>query len=217
MAKSLKIISDREAIYDTEKYDVILMGVSTHNIFMGNFQGKMIVKYPIIEKVGNRTPYGDLRKLGKRVTINDNVPIISLMYICKYPSRKGEYLDYEALEKCLKTANAEFKGKKVMTTFLGVTKFDGNGDKEKCLKIIEECTPDLDLTVYDYEQVAIRDEMCRIRKELSEIKEKNKDNDEFLKEFENFKIQYRKERFLPIEKYNGNKRKPKEEDEILNF
>ena len=47
------IIKDKEAIYDTDNFDVVLMGVSTHNMFMGNFQGKMAVKYPIIEKVIN--------------------------------------------------------------------------------------------------------------------------------------------------------------------
>ena len=85
------IIKDKEAIYDTEKYDVVLLGLSTHNVLMGNFQGKMAVKYPIIEKAYYNTPVGDIRKLGKRITIDDlgdEKPKISLMFICTYPSRK---------------------------------------------------------------------------------------------------------------------------------
>ena len=58
------IIKNKEPIYETENYDVILIGVSTHNTLMGNFQGKMGIKYPIVEKVNNKTPFGDLRKLG---------------------------------------------------------------------------------------------------------------------------------------------------------
>ena len=98
----VKIIKGKEAIYDVEDYDVVLMGISTHNTLMGSFQGKMNVKYPIIEKVINKTPYGDLRKLGKRITIDETKPIICLMYICTYPSRKDNFIDYDALEKCLK-------------------------------------------------------------------------------------------------------------------
>ena len=210
------IIKDKEAIYETDNYDVVLMGVSTHNMFMGNFQGKMIVKYPIVEEVGNSTPYGDKRKLGKRITIDDNKPVISLMYICTYPSRKSEYIDYAALENCLKTANAEFKGKKVMTTLLGATKFDGKGDKEKCLKIIEENTKDLDLYIYDFEQITIKDEINKQKKYISELKEKNKGNKEELNKIKNIAIEMREKAFLPTDMYNNSK-KNKEDDEILNF
>lgn len=209
-------IKDKEAIYETDNYDVVLMGVSTHNMFMGNFQGKMIVKYPIVEEVGNRTPYGDKRKLGKRITIDDNKPIISLMYICTYPSRKSEYVDYDALENCLKTANSEFKGKKVMTTLLGTTKFDGKGDREKCLKIIEENTKDLDLYIYDFEQITIKEEINRQKKYFKELKEQNKGNKEMLEKIKEMMIEMREKTFLPTDAYLGGK-KNKEDDEILNF
>lgn len=211
----ITFIKGKEPIYDTEQYDVVLMGVSTHNMFMGNFQGKMAVKYPIIEKVNNSTAYGDLRKLGKRITINDNTPIISLMYMCTYPSRKDNFINYEALEKCLKTANVEFKGKKVMATILGSTKFDGNGDKEKCLKIIEENTKDLDLYIYDFEQITIREEIKRQNKYFTKLREQYKGNKKALEKIKEMSIEMRKKTFLPTDMYN--KKKNKEDDEILNF
>lgn len=211
----ITFIKGKEPIYDTEQYDVVLMGVSTHNMFMGNFQGKMAVKYPIIEKVNNSTAYGDLRKLGKRITINDNTPIISLMYMCTYPSRKDNFINYEALENCLKTANVEFKGKKVMTTILGSTKFDGNGDKEKCLKIIEENTKDLDLYIYDFEQITIREEIKRQNKYFTNLREQYKGNKKALEKIKEMSIEMRKKTFLPTDMYN--KKKNKEDDEILNF
>ena len=210
------IIKNKEAIYETDNYDVVLMGVSTHNMFMGNFQGKMAVKYPIVEKVNNSTPYGDKRKLGKRITIDDNKPMISLMYICTYPSRKSDYIDYDALENCLKTANTEFKGKRVMTTLLGSTKFDGKGDREKCLKIIEENTKDLDLYIYDFEQITIKEEVKRQNKYFAELRRNNKDNKDVLEKIEKMKFEMRKKTFLPTDMYIKNKKK-KEDDEILNF
>lgn len=210
------IIKDKEPIYETENYDVVLLGLSTHNIFMGNFQGKMAVKYPIVEKVNNSTPYGDLRKLGKRITIDDNEPIISLMYICKYPSRKDNFIDYDALEKCLKTANEEFKGKKVMTTVLGSTKFDGKGDRDKCLKIIEDNTKDLDLYIYDFPQITVREEIIRQNSYFKELREKYRGNYKMLEKIRETTLEIRKKTFLPTDMYLKTKKK-KEEDDILNF
>ncbi len=211
----ITIVKNKEPIYDTDNFDVVLMGVSTHNMFMGNFQGKMSVKYPIVEKVNNSTPYGDLRKLGKRVTIDGNKPIISLMYICTYPSRKDNFIDYEALEKCLKTANSEFKGKKVLTTVLGSTQFDGKGDKEKCMKIIEDCTKDLDLYVYDFEPITIKEEVKRQKKYFTQLKKTYKDNKEMLEKIDEMAMEMRKKTFLPTNMYL--RKKNKEDDEILNF
>ena len=210
------IIKNKEAIYDIENYDVVLMGVSTHNIFMGNFQGKMAVKYPILEKVVSSTPYGDLRKLGRRISITDTKPTICLMYICTYPSRKDNFIDYEALEKCLKAANAEYKGKKVITTLLGSTKFDGKGDRDKCLSIIEECTKDIDLYVYDYKQITIKEEIKLQNSYFKKLKEQNKGNKEALAKIREASIEMRKRTFLPTDMYL-NTRKKKEDDEILNF
>jgi len=212
----ITIIKNKEPIYDTDNFDVVLMGVSTHNILMGNFQSKMAIKYPIVEEAINTTPYGDLRKLGKRITINNNTPIISLMYICTYPSRKDNFIDYEALDKCLRTANAEFKGKKVMTTLLGSTKFDGKGDRNKCLKIIEECTKDLDLHVYDFEPITIKEEIKRQNKYFSKLREHWKGNKEGLERIKEMRTEMRKKTFLPTDMYLNTK-KNKEDDEILNF
>lgn len=210
------IIKNREPIYDTEDFDVVLMGVSTHNMLMGNFQGKMGVKYPIVEEVNNNTPYGDLRKLGKRITIDDiGKPIISLMYICTYPSIKKCFLDYGALENCLRTANTEFKGKKVLTTVLGSTRFDGRGNKRKCMNIIRECTNGLNVYIYDYEQISINEELKRQLKYFKGIKEKYKGNKEKIKEIKEMQMEMREKTFIPTDKYWVKKKK--EDDDILNF
>lgn len=211
------IIKNKEAIYDTEDYDVVLVGVSTHNMLMGNFQSKMGIKYPIVEKVNDNTAYGDLRKLGKRITIDDlgeGKPIISLMYICGYPSNRT-YLKYDALEKCLRTANAEFKGKKVMTTLLGSTKFDGKGEKKKCLNLIKKCCTDIDLYIYDYEQITIVEEVRRQVQYFKNLKEQYKNDKTMIEKIKEMSIEMRKKTFLPTDKYNV--RRSKEDDEILIF
>ena len=154
----LKIIKDKDPIWDTDKFDVILIGTSIYNQLNGGFQSKMKYKYPMVDEKNRETKYADFSKLGTRITINDT-PVISLMYICGYPRPNIDTVDYDSLTKCLLTANAEFRGKKVMATILGSSQFDGNGDKDKCLKIIEDTTKDLDITLYDYEQKKRADEI----------------------------------------------------------
>ena len=154
----LKIIKDKDPIWETDNFDVILIGTSIYNQLNGGFQSKIKYKYPIVDEKNRETKYADFSKLGNRITINDT-PIISLMYICGYPRPNIDTVDYDSLTKCLLTANAEFRGKKVMATILGSSQFDGNGDKDKCLKIIEGSTKDLDITLYDYEQKKRADEI----------------------------------------------------------
>ena len=173
----LKIIKDKDPIWETDKFDVILIGTSIYNQLNGGFQSKMKYKYPIVDEKNRETKYADFSKLGTRITINDT-PIISLMYICGYPRPNIDTVDYDSLTKCLLTANAEFRGKKIMATIIGSSQFDGNGDKDKCLKIIKDSTKDLDITLYDYEQ----------KKRIDEIREQ--------------KMYLKSLQYTDIEKYN---------------
>ena len=164
----INIIKDKEPIWETDKYDVILVGTSIYNMLSNGFQSKLRLKYPYIEEINDSTNYGDLRKLGKRMTIRGK-PIISLMYIAKYPNSRREFIDYDALEHALSTANAEFRGKKVLTTMLGCSKFDGNGDKDKVLEIINRTANNLELDVYDYLQLEKRKEIALHFKKIREF------------------------------------------------
>ena len=137
------------------------------------------------------------------------------MYICTYPSIKTEFIDYKALENCLKTANAEFKGKKVMTTVLGTTRFDGRGDRRKCLKLIKDCTKDLDLYVYDYKQISLREEMVRQSKYFSKMKEQYKDDKEMCNKIVELKKEMLKKTYLPP--LNTSRSFKSKHDEFLNF
>ena len=173
----LKIIKDKDPIWETDNFDVILIGTSIYNQLNGGFQSKIKYKYPIVDEKNRETIYADFSKLGTRITINDT-PIISLMYICGYPRPNIDTVDYDSLTKCLLTANAEFRGKKIMATIIGSSQFDGNGDKDKCLKIIKDSTKDLDITLYDYEQ----------KKRIDEIREQ--------------KMYLKSLQYTDIEKYN---------------
>ena len=165
----MNIIKDKDAIAFTDNYDVVLVGTSVYSTLGNGFQSKIRYKYPYVDEINSKTPFGDARKLGKRLTF-EGYPIISLLYICGYPRKNFSNLDYEALENCLLTATAEFKGKRVMTTVLGSTQFDGNGDRDKILEIMERCTVGLDLDVYDYRQLPRVDEINYWKRKIFLIK-----------------------------------------------
>jgi hypothetical protein len=175
----IKFVKDKEPIWDTDNFDVLLIGTSIYNRLDGGFQSKIKFKYPIVDEENNKTKYADVSKLGSRLTVG-TAPKISLMYICNYPTTKQETLDYDALDRCLKTANAEFKGKKVLMTIVGSSEFDGNGDRDKCLKLIEENTKDLDVTIYDYEQKKRSVEIALQKRYLKNLKSTDKEKYEQL-------------------------------------
>lgn len=170
----IDFVRNKDLIWETDNYDVILVGTSIYCMLSNGFQGKINLKYPFLEEENNKTSYGNLKKLGTRITINkENTPIISLMYICKHPHKTREFISYDALEQCLRTAMAEFKGKKIATTLLGCSVFDGNGDKDKILNIIEDCTKGYNLDVYDYKQLDKNDEIELIKRKIISTKDTN--------------------------------------------
>lgn len=174
----MNIITDcKDAIFETDKYDVVLVSTTVYCMLHGGFGMKIGHRYPEVMKVNDSQPYGDLRRLGSRLTVKtkDAGIEVSLLYCCRYPTSAKEYVDYEALEHCLRTANAEFKGKKVMCDVLGATKFNGNGDKEKCLQLLKDCLPDVNLTVYDYEQYSSEEEWKRAKRYLAGLKKNDPD------------------------------------------
>lgn len=172
----INIIKDKDPIFETENYDVILLGTSVYNMLTNGFQRKMRNKYPYLDEANNNTSYADMRKLGTRLNV-DGTPMVSLMYICGFPRSNKTTLDYDALTKCLQTANYEFSGKNVMTTVVGSSIFDGKGDKDKIMDIINENCKDMNLTVYDYKQLKNRQEICIRCHELWNLQ--YKDYDEF--------------------------------------
>lgn len=149
-------IKDIDLIDDIDKYDVILVGTNTYHVMGNGFQRKVRVKYPTTYYLNTTTKYADKNKLGTRVsTIGE--PIFSLCFITHgynfRPDLTPDYLDYKALESCIKSANDEYINLKVATTMIGCSKFDGNGNVERVLEILHNNTSNIDLYVYDYVQL----------------------------------------------------------------
>lgn len=156
------LIKDLDLINDVEKFDVILVGTNTYCTMNNGFQGKIRRKYNFVYQMNCNTKYADPNKLGTRLTTKNTSPIFSICFISNgynfNPQKKPEFIDYSALENCIKTANIEFSGLRVATTLMGSTKFDGGGDRDKILQIFEENSDKIILYVYDYEQYSGKEE-----------------------------------------------------------
>ena len=68
-------------------------------------------------------------------------------------------LDYAALERGLRYTLPLCKEKKVMTTVLGSSVYDGNGDKSHIMEIMGKLLMNIDVDIYDYTQMPKKDEI----------------------------------------------------------
>lgn len=153
------IFIEEKLIEHIKEYDVVLIGTGIKNSMYNGFQKEIAVNFPEVEKINKETKYDDIKKLGTCQVITkyhkDGFPIFVLCYITKgryRPDIKPDTLEYASLRTCFEIVNEHFKGKKVATTLMGSSKFEGGGDSKRIYQIIMDTCNDIDLDIYDYEQ-----------------------------------------------------------------
>lgn len=154
----MTIVEDRDLIYDVKDYDVVLVGVNIMNTMGNGFPHKVALSFKYVARVNKETAYGDPRKLGT-VKVVKGEPTFCLCYISRgryRPDKKPDTVDYQALANCLTLIDKNFPGQKIATTIIGHSEFEGGGDRDRILKLLEEKMPHVDLYVYDYEQIDYR-------------------------------------------------------------
>lgn len=153
----MNIIKD-DLLYHIKEYDVITIGSDIKNSKGNGFKKRMCVNFPEIFLTDEKTPYNDKRKLGKikKVEVNkEGIPTFLLCYIFKGRYRPDLYpdaLNYNALEQCLIEINKEFKGKRVASTIMGESPYEGGGNRERIINIFTKNCKDIDLTLFDFKQ-----------------------------------------------------------------
>lgn len=186
------IIKDIDLFDDIQDYEVILVGANTYHTMGNGFNRKIRVHYPSVYDADMETNYADKNKLGDIVSVVCDNKIFVICYIAHgynfRPDLKPDFLNYEALKDCVNKVNNQYKGKKIASTILGHSKFEGNGDKDRIIEIIESVTPDVDLTLYDYLQMRVPHEKA---KKYGEIMNN-----------ENYTEEEKREIILGIKKYN---------------
>ncbi len=163
----IKIIKDVDLFEHFSEYEAVLIGTGTYCTMSQGIQLKVMLNYPYVFNKNLETKYGDKEKLGTILECKkDNEPTFCLCFIYEgnfRPDIIKDYLSYESLEKCLKLVNILYKGKKIATTLLGSSRFDGNGDRDKIMEMFNNILTDVDITVYDYFQKSRAEEMKEVR------------------------------------------------------
>lgn len=170
----INIIKDVDLFDHVKEYDVCLIGTNLYCYMANGFQYKVMLDYPYVFNKNLETRYGDMEKLGTILECTEeNEPTFCICFIVKgnfRPYQFADYLEYEALEKCLKLVNINYKGKNIACPFLGCSRFDGNGDRDKVMEIFNRCLSDVDVTIYDYFQKSKNEEELERFKREGEIK-----------------------------------------------
>ena len=175
----IKIENGKDLFDHIREFDVILIGTDIYCNMSQGFQRKIMLNYPYMLDANMSTRYADKDKLGSIVDRSkEGDPTFVLLFISEgnhRPDLKKETISYESLEKCMKLVNILYKGKNVGCTCIGASRFDGNGDKEKVLKILSENSSNISLTVFDYEQLSRSEELKKIRTDELKLKEVDAD------------------------------------------
>lgn len=150
----LNFIHDKSLIEDVFNYDIILLGTGIHNALGNGFQYDVKINFPIVEETVKKTPYADPRKLGT-VTVIKHKPIFCVGFIHKGGYRKDinpVYLDYNALNDVLLLIDNNFENKRIGMPLIGCSQFDGNGDKNKVIELLNNLSNRNEYFIYDYYQ-----------------------------------------------------------------
>ena len=158
----INIIKDIDLYDHLNEYDIILIGTNLYYMMSHGIQLKVMLNYPYVYEENLKTKYADREKLGTILECaKDGEPTFCLCFITEgnnfRPDLQKDYLSYDALVKTLKLGNIQYKGKKIACPFLGTSRFDGNGDRDKVMEIFNKTMTDVNLTIFDYFQKS-RDE-----------------------------------------------------------
>lgn len=151
---NINIVKDKPLIEDIFDYDIIIVGTGIHNALGNGFQYDVKINFPFVEETVKKTPYADKRKLGTVTVVNDT-PVFCVGFIHSGAYRKDlnpVYLDYNALTDVLTLIDENFENKRIATSFIGCSQFDGNGNKERVLNIFQQLSDRNQYFIYDYEQ-----------------------------------------------------------------
>lgn len=203
---NIEIISNKPLIEDVFNYDIIIIGTGIHNALGNGFQYDVKINFPSVEDAVKKTPYADVRKLGTVIVIPGK-PTFCVGFIHKGGFRKDltpDFLSYESLKEVLILIDENFENKRIATTLIGCSLYDGNGDKNKVLDIFNNLSQKNSFFIYDYEQRDYREVNNEVWQKITTLVGKIPYNE--LRELKN---EYIKQRKYGIYETNENNEKIK--------
>lgn len=150
-------VKDKDLYDDVGLFDIVLVGTNLYCTMSHGLQLQVMLNYPYVYNANLKTKYGDREKIGTILECAEaNEPTFCLCFITEgynfRPDLQKDFLNYEALAKCLRLVNIKYEGKKIGTPLLGISPFEGNGERDKIINIFEDNLKNVDAYVYDYQQ-----------------------------------------------------------------
>lgn len=190
------VLTSSPSDVDITSYDIVFVGTNINCSLANGFQHDMKMVYPILQKINMDTQYGDPKKLGEIIETRVGEQLVILGFITRgnfRPDLKSDTLDYSALERCLRLIDIKYKGKSLITSLVGCSKFDGNGDRDKVMELITKSTPNLNVTLLDYTQKSYNEILLGYVKHIMSLK--NNDKEAYknaCREYKEFKVKLKK-------------------------
>lgn len=129
------------------RFDVIAHGCNCFNTMGAGIARQIADAFPRARKADGKTVRGDRTKLG-RYSVSEGKPIILNVYTQYLFGSDQLHVDYEAIREAFRVINSDYAGLE-----LGIPKIGAGlagGDWDKIRAIIEEVTPDLNVTVVNF-------------------------------------------------------------------
>ena len=147
----IELKTDKSVAHNYKNYDLVLIGVDTHNVMGRGFLLHIARKYPDVKTAVRKTRYGDGNKLGTAIEcpIEDG-PTFVIAFITEgnYTPYDRDVLKYEKLEDCLKYINVMYRGKTMCCTLIGTNHYDGHGDEKRVEEMFRTHLTNLDVTIF---------------------------------------------------------------------
>lgn len=157
----VNIIKDEDIINHIGEYDITLLGANLHGYMREGIMLDIRQIYPYVHIANLNTKYNDPDKLGTILECKEeNKPTFILCFMYRHNTKKQlikDTVDYESYEKCLKLISILYKDKKIAAPLFGIHPFDGNGDKDRILELFQKIFTDVDIDLYDYKQLTIKE------------------------------------------------------------
>ena len=136
------------------EFDVIVHGANCFNTMNAGIAAKIKKVFPEAYFADSATKKGDINKLGTISVadvrlLNKTIQVVNAYTQYDYRRKPGKVnLDYDALRSCFVEINLRFRGKKIGIPKIGAGLAGGNW--EVISEIINEVTPDVDITLVTY-------------------------------------------------------------------
>lgn len=160
--------------------EITLVGTNLYASMANGFQLDVALNYPYVYEANMATRYGDIKKLGTILECKEEGnPTFVLCFVTKgynfRPDLEKDYLSYDALANALRLVSAIYGDKSIASPIIGLSRFEGNGNKDEILSVYEKYLGDKNVVLYDFQDRSRAEKMKLMREAELKLKEADRE------------------------------------------